>query len=425
MPWVFLRLLWKSRKVPEYRKRWAERLGFTPHRLEKCIWVHAVSVGETIAAVPLIAALKKAYPDIPLLVTNMTPTGAARVKAAFKSEVVQCYVPYDLPGAMLRFINRIHPMICIVMETELWPNQFAICKAKHIPIVVTNARLSEKSAHGYQRIHFLTNDMLKAVSKLASQGRQDAERFIALGMPKENVVVTGNLKFDLVLPADLTEKKMILRKELGENRLIWIAASTHPGEEEIIIAAHKKIRSHCPNALLILVPRHPDRFDEVAAMTQQHHLQMARRSLKEMCSNETAVYLGDTMGEMLLLYSVCDVAFVAGSFAKIGGHNVLEAAALEKPIITGPHLHNFAEISQMLQDAKGMFVVQNEDELADKIIQFFADENERKKIGENALRVVEENRGSLVKQMDVIQSVLVKSSTTSPFSKAAIAGRIS
>lgn len=402
LPFVFLRLLWRSRRAPHYRARWSERLGYCPHRLDTSIWVHSVSVGETIAAIPLIKALKAHYPNIPLIVTNMTPTGAARVKAAFGESVLQAYIPYDLPGATARFLKRINPKICVVMETELWPNLFAACKKFNIPMVVTNARLSEKSAKGYHRIQSLTREMFAAVTALSSQGKADAERFIELGLAKEKVVVTGNLKFDLELPADLDAKSQLLKQQLGQDRLIWIAASTHPTEEEVMLAAHKKIREKNPTALLILVPRHPDRFDSVAQLAEQQGFKIARRSRGEECVPETAVYLGDTMGELLLMYSVCDVAFVAGSFAQIGGHNMLEPAVLNKPVITGPQLYNFAEISEMLFAAEGMIKVQNGDELADAVTRFFADENYRKKIGNNAFSVLEANRGALKKQLEVI-----------------------
>jgi 3-deoxy-D-manno-octulosonic-acid transferase len=402
MPFLFLRLLWRSRRAPDYRKRWAERVGFCPYQLSECIWVHAVSVGETIAAIPLIKALKKQYPDIPLLVTNMTPTGAARVKAALGDSVLQAYIPYDFPDAVDRFLDRVKPMVAVIMETELWPNLFAKCKAREIPLVVTNARLSEKSAAGYRRIAPLTREMLSAVKVLASQGKADAERFIELGMPAEKVVVTGNLKFDIEPPAELAAKSETLRTQLGQERLIWVAASTHPTEEEIILSAHKKILAAHPQALLILVPRHPERFDSVAQLAEQQGNKVARRSRSENCSPEVNVYLGDTMGELLLMYAVCDVAFVAGSFAQVGGHNMLEAAVLKKPIVMGPQLYNFAEISQMLIDTKGMLVVQDGDELAETITQLFSDKNQRETIGENAYRVVDANRGSLQKQVQLI-----------------------
>lgn len=406
LPFMFLRLLWRSRRTPEYRYRWTERLGFSPYLLEQCIWVHAVSVGETIAAVPLIKALKTQNPTIPILVTNMTPTGAARVKAAFGDSVLQAYIPYDFPDAIVRFLNRVKPKIAVVMETELWPNLFAACKKKKIPIVLTNARLSEKSAKGYEIIGSLTYEMLNAIDVLASQGYADKDRFIKLGMPEDKIHVTGNLKFDLEIPSDLITKSEMLRTQLGQDRLIWVAASTHQSEEEIMLAAHKKIREKYPTSLLILVPRHPDRFNSVAELVSSQGFNLVRRSQNTICSAETNVYLCDTMGELLLMYSVCDVALVAGSFINIGGHNMLEAAALSKPIITGPQLFNFAEISKKLISANGMITVQNADELAVSVVRFFEDKKYCQKTGENALSVVEANRGALKKQVELIGSVI-------------------
>jgi 3-deoxy-D-manno-octulosonic-acid transferase len=406
LPFLFLRLLWRSRRAPDYRKRWAERLGFCPHSLDKCIWVHAVSVGESIAAIPLIKALKTQYPNIPLLVTNMTPTGAARVKAALGEAVLQAYIPYDFPDAISRFLAQVNPVICVVMETELWPNLFAGCKNHPIPIVLANARLSAKSAKGYELIGPLTREMLSAIHALAAQGEADAERFAALGLAREKITFTGNLKFDLELPANLAEKSVSLRYQLGTERFIWVAASTHPSEEEIVLAAHKKIREKNPQALLILVPRHPDRFNSVATLVEQQGFKLARRSLDDICIPDTSVYLADTMGELLLMYSVADVAFVAGSFVNIGGHNMLEAAALSKPVITGPSLFNFAEISEKMLSAKGMLKVHDANELAETISHLFADEVTRKKMGGNALQVVMANRGALQKQVELICSSL-------------------
>lgn len=404
-PLIFLRLFLRSRKAPEYRRRWSERLGFTPHCLENCIWVHAVSVGETIAALPLVKELRATYPSTPILVTNMTPTGAARVKAAFGDSVLQCYIPYDFPDAVNRFLKRVKPQVAIIMETELWPNTFAACRKRNVPLVVTNARLSEKSARGYKVIHFLTQEMLSAVRALSSQGYADAERFIQLGMPKERVQVTGNLKFDLQVPAELKEKSIILKNQLGLERLIWVAASTHPTEEEKILEAHKIVREKFSNTLLILVPRHPNRFDSVADLIRQKGFSVQRRT--EANKGSADVYLADTMGELLLMYATCDVAFVAGSFASVGGHNMLEAAALGKPILTGPQLFNFAEISEMLILAEAMTVVNDSNELAEEIIALFADPAYRATMGANALQVVEQNRGALVKQMEVIKSFML------------------
>jgi 3-deoxy-D-manno-octulosonic-acid transferase len=406
LPYVFFRLWWRGKRSPDYRNRWAERLGFTSQRLDKCIWVHAVSVGETIAAIPLIKALKASYPNLPLLITNMTPTGAARVKAVFGDTVLQAYIPYDYPDAVQRFLKRVNPRVCVIIETELWPNLFAACKKNHVPLIVTNARLSEKSAKGYGMIKYLTQDMLACITKLSSQGSADADRFIELGMRAEDVVITGNLKFDLELPQDLLTKSTTLKNQLGE-RLIWIAASTHPTEEEVILSAHKKVKEKFPSALLILVPRHPDRFDAVAELISQQNFKLTRRSSGHDLSMETDVYLSDTMGELLLMYSVSDIAFVAGSFATIGGHNMLEAAALAKPVLTGPYLFNFAEVSEKLLTAKGMIKVADGDELAANLLQLLGDKSLRTRMGINALHVVDENKGSLQKQLDVIQSVII------------------
>lgn len=407
LPFIFLRLLWRSRRLPGARKRWSERLGFAPFQFEKSIWVHAVSVGETIAAIPLIKALKKEYPDVPLVVTNMTVTGGARVKAAFGDLVHQAYIPYDLPGAVARFVRNINPQIVVVMETEIWPNLYAELQKNHIPIVIANARLSAKSAAGYLSVLSLTKQMLAAVGHLAVQGKADAERFKELGMPAERVSVTGNIKFDLELSADLPEKTAILRDELGHDRLIWVAASTHQGEEDSILAAHKKVLDKFPSALLILVPRHPERFNSVFQEVLKNSLSVVRRSEGKTCDAETQVYFGDTMGEMMLYYSVSDVAFVAGSFITLGGHNMLEPAALGKPILTGPHLFNFAEISELLISAKGMTVVRDGNELAQEVIRLFGDESLRNAVGESAFGVVEANRGALGRQMEIIRKAYI------------------
>jgi 3-deoxy-D-manno-octulosonic-acid transferase len=393
--------------MPDYRKRVSERFGFYPKQLQESIWVHAVSVGETIAAIPLIKALKNSYPNTPILVTNMTPTGAARLKSALGDSVLQSYVPYDLPDVVNRFLSRIKPKIAIILETELWPNTFAACKQRQIPLVVTNARLSEKSANGYHTIAAVTREMLTAVSTLASQGKADAERFISLGMPAEKVIITGNLKYDLEIPPDLLAKGQAVRSQLGADRPLWIAASTHNTEEEIILAAHKRILEKYPTALLILVPRHPDRFDQVANLIKQQGFKFIRRSQNEPCTADVQVYLGDTMGEMLTLFSAVDAAFVAGSFAQVGGHNVLEPAALSKPVISGPVLFNFAEISQKLRDANGLLIVQNAEDLANTINHLFADPQYRQQIGANARRVVDENRGALEKQLRCIQRLII------------------
>lgn len=402
LPCFFLRLLWRSRHNAQYRQRWAERLGFCPYRLQNTIWVHAVSVGETLAAVPLIKALLARYPQYPLLVTTMTITGAARVHAALGEQVKHAYIPYDTPGAVVRFLKRIQPSIAIIMETELWPNLFSACQQRGIPIILTNARLSPKSQAGYQRISTLTRQMLLAIRIIAAQSSADAQRFIELGMPKERIAVTGNIKFDMEIPADLLARADTLRVELGQDRLVWIAASTHEGEEAIILAAHKQIRQNFPHALLLLVPRHPERFDTVALLAQQQGYDIVRRSQATPCAMRTAVYIGDTMGELLLLYAASDVAFVGGSLIARGGHNLLEPAMLSKPVLSGPSLFNFSAISDMLAVTNALTKVHDAQTLADAVQGLFQDPALRQQQGTKAYAVVEANRGALAKQLACI-----------------------
>lgn len=405
MPFIFFKLLWRSRKLPAYGKRWGERLGYYPFTLESAIWIHAVSVGETIAAIPLVKALQKKYPEETILITNMTPTGQDRVRAAFGDTVKSVYLPYDLPGAIQRFLKSMQPKICIIMETELWPNMLRACKQKNIPVCLTNARLSQKSADGYLKIAPLTKEMLANVSRISACGQADADRFKHLGALDKQLTITGNLKFDLVLPEGLLEKADQLRAQIGADRFVWIAASTHEGEEEIILEAHSMLRDQDPTALLILVPRHPDRFDEIAKLCDES-FNVSRRSLNEEVTKGTDVYLGDTMGEMLLLYGAADVAFVAGSLIPRGGHNILEPAALAKPVITGEHLFNFAEIANMFSSANALIKVSDADHLAARLCHMQKDLEERQAQGHRAQVVMHANRGALDKQLNVISQLM-------------------
>jgi 3-deoxy-D-manno-octulosonic-acid transferase len=406
LPFLFLRLLWRSRRTADYRKGWHERLGVVSFRCEKSIWLHAASVGETLAAVPLIKALQTRYPSLPIVITNMTITGAARTQALFGDSVLHAFVPYDTPAGAVRFLKSINPVIAIIMETELWPTLFYQCKKRQVPIFVANTRLSEKSAAGYQRIAPLTHEMLQAVHTMAVQTQVEAERFIKLGLPKEKILVTGSIKFDIEVPEQLLEKGRALRQQLGVQRLIWIAASTHETEEDIILTAQKKICVALPDALLILVPRHPPRFDDVFKLAEQKGFKTARRSKNENVDGSVPVYLADTMGELLLLYSASDIAFVGGSFVPVGGHNMLEAAVLGRPVITGPQLFNFAEISQRLIECRGMQTVNNADELAALVIDLLTDTQKRKKMGEMALDFVKANRGALQKHTQLAAKII-------------------
>ncbi len=407
MPILFLRLWWRSRDVPARWERWQERCGYSPI-LKECIWVHAVSLGETLAALPLINKIIQNYPNTPILVTNMTLTGSEQVSKQLGDKVINAYIPFDTPLFVRRFFERSRPKIAIILETELWPNLFRQCELRKIPLVVTNARLSQKSAKGYQRFFApLMRWMMSCVTALACQASADGERFLRLGLAKEKLFVTGNIKFDIAISPKILQKGVNLKQQIGNNRFIWVAASTHDTEEKLMLDAHKILLKKFPNALLILVPRHPERFDAVAELLQTEHWHYARRSLQQTCTTETQVYLSDTLGEMMIIFASCEVAVVAGSFKPIGGHNVLEPAALAKPIISGPHVRNFLQAVNLLKDADAIDMVENSAEsLAATLCSFAADAHLCEEKGARALDVVEANRGALDKQFALIDKVL-------------------
>lgn len=408
LPLILLRLLWKSYKLPAYRKRWPERLGFLRiNPLNESIWLHAVSLGETNAALPLIKSLKARYPDTNIVVTVMTPTGSARIKEVFGDSVLHFYVPYDYSGAVNRFLNYINPRLLIIMEKELWPNILHYCEKRRIPVMLANAIVSKHSLSGYRKIKTLTKNMLKNVNIIAAQTQLDAQRFIYLGAEPGKVKVIGNIKFDITIPEGLIDKAKELRAALGANRNIWVAGSTHQGEEEKILQAHQKIKQFLPNTLLILVPRHPERFSEITELAKKQGFNVMRRSEQQAYNSETDILIGDTMGELLLFYAASDVAVVCGSFMPgIGGHNLLEPAALNIPVISGIFLDNCSEISQLLENAEALIKVNNVEELADAIIKLLKDPLLREKQSAAGFSVVARNRGVLNKLMDFIQSLL-------------------
>ena len=407
MPILFFRLWWRSRGVPARWERWQERCGYSP-LLKECIWVHAVSLGETIAAVPLIKKLIAQYPTTPILVTNMTLTGSDQVSKQFGDQVVNAYVPFDTPFFVRRFFERSNPKIAIIMETELWPNIFRQCELRNIPLVVTNARLSQKSADGYQRyFKSLMHWMMSCVTVLACQAKADGERFLHLGLAKEKLCVTGNVKFDITVSADILQKGKLLKEEIGLDRLVWVAASTHDTEEKLMLNAHKLLLEKNPTALLILVPRHPERFNAVSELLQTDQWTFSRRSLHQTITPETQVYLSDTLGEMMTIFAASDIAVVAGSFKPIGGHNVLEPAALAKPVISGPHVHNFTQAVNLLKEADAIDIVENSAEsLAQTLCAFAENPDLRHEKGARALDVVEANRGALDRQLVLIEALL-------------------
>lgn len=409
LPFILLRLFWRARTQPHYLKNWRERLGYLSKSVpKKAIWIHAVSMGETIAATPLIKALQQRHPEIPILVTTGTMTGSERAHTALGDKVTHLQFPYDLPATIQRFLAATQPRCLILIETELWPNLQHYCGQHNIPVMLANARLSERSVNGYRRINRLTCEMLANISLLAVQTQVEADRFIQLGIDPSHIHVTGSIKFDLEIPADLITRATQLRQEWGKERLIWIAASTHETEEEIILEAYKKVQQQLPNILLVLVPRHPERFTRVANLCKKQGYSIILRSEKQPCNAATQIFIGDTMGELLLFYGASDIAFVGGSLVATGGHNPLEPAALGLPVIMGPHLFNFAAISQQLQNVDAMLVIHNTEELATQVNEILQNKSRLQQMGENGKKFVAQNRGALQKHVELIETRLIK-----------------
>jgi 3-deoxy-D-manno-octulosonic-acid transferase len=407
VPLVLLRLAWRGLRAPDYWGRWPERFGsIEPALGERVIWLHAVSVGEVQAAEPVVRALLEQHPGYCLLVTTVTPTGSARVTALFGDDVAHVYAPYDLPGAVARFLRRVQPRLAIVMETELWPNLFHACKRSSIPLLLVNARLSERSLRGYRKVRPLVAQTLACISGIAAQGKADAERFRSLGADPDRISVTGNLKFDQRVPPSLLEMAAVLRRDWGVGRPVWIAASTHEGEDEQLLDVFGQIIAHFPDCLLVLVPRHPERFASVAELSRARGYETLLRSEQRPCSATTAVFVGDTMGELPLFYAASDVAFVGGSLVPHGGHNLLEPAALGIPVVTGPAVFNFVEISTLLLDAGACEKVVNSAELVQVVSRWLGDANERHRVWQRGKQVVEKNRGALQAVLEMIEAYI-------------------
>ena len=408
-PIIILRLVLRGLSAPDYRKRWLQRFGFfTPSESGKeTIWLHAVSVGETLAAVPLVKALQAKYPDYRLLITCMTPTGSERITAAFGDSVDHSYAPYDMPDAVARFIQRVQPKMLIIMETELWPNTVAACYKRQIPVILANARLSEKSARGYARVTSLSAPMFAQLTAVAAQHGDDGTRFTALGLPAEKLCVSGNIKFDLDLNAQIRKSAEALRQQWRgtSRRPILVAASTHRGEDEIILQAFSLVKQSVDNALLVLVPRHPERFNLVADLCLDAGYSLARRSSKDSVE-PVDILLGDTMGELMTFFGACDIAFVGGSLVANGGHNMIEPAAWGKPTLSGLSVFNFAEVSRLLAEAGGLTLVEDADGLAETVIGLLENPDQAQQMGQQAQSVAEANRGALDKLLRVIDNSL-------------------
>ncbi len=403
-PFVLLRLVWLGFKNRDYWSRWTERFGFISSTIYKrpIIWVHAVSVGEVQAATPVINRLLSEYPQYQILVTTVTPTGAAMVNQQFGDNVIHYYLPYDLPRAVNRFLAILKPVVLIVMETELWPNLFFQCNQNSIPILLVNARMSRQSFLGYKRFSIITRHVLSNVSMIAAQTEDDGNRLITLGADPSRIVVTGSLKFDVNIPHSIVEEAQSIRRYFSVNRPIWIAASTHEGEEKSILIAHRKILQTHKDCLLIIAPRHQERFANVAELSLKNGFRTICKTEAAEFSNDIEVYILDTLGELLVYYAASDVAFVGGSLQPFGGHNVLEPASVGIPIITGQYVHNFMEINRLLVDIGAELQISSTTELTEKVGSLLSDGNLRHQMGQLGKQVVARNKGSTMRVMDII-----------------------
>jgi 3-deoxy-D-manno-octulosonic-acid transferase len=408
-PIVSAMLLWRGLRDRSYWRNFSERFGFGPRLPPHGVWLHAVSVGEVQACAPLVSALYRRHPAIPLTVTTFTPTGAARARALFGNLARVRYVPYDLPGAVRRFFTRVQPRLAVIFETELWPNLYRECGRRRVPLVLASARLSERSVGRYQRLGRLFRDTLSQAAVVAAQEPKDAERFRALGADPASTHVTGNIKFDFELPADIAARGARVRACFAAQRPLWVAGSTHGGgEEQAVLEAHQRVREVFPDALLVLAPRHPTRFAEAAQALAQAGVSFARRS-EEAAANGAAAYpvlLLDSLGELLDFYAAADVAFVGGSLVPVGGHNLLEPAALGVPILTGPNNFNSEEIARLLSARGAAEVVHNAAELATRVSALFADPAARERMAKAGRASVDGNRGALAKLLALIEPLL-------------------
>ncbi len=407
LPFVLLRLYWRGRKAPAYRQRWLERLGYyaVPSR-QSVIWLHAVSVGEAEAAFPLIRLLLQRFPQTAFLVTTTTPTGSARVRAVLGEQVEHVYLPYDLPGVVTRFFLHFRPQIAVIMEKEIWPNLFAGCAERQIPLLVINARLSERSAQAYKKIPALLKPALQQITLIATQTDEDRGRFIEIGAAAERVRVLGNIKFDMAIDEAVISAGRALKQQLFAGRYVWIIASTHQGEEPLFLQLYPQLKEQIPELLLMLVPRHPERFQPVKKLSEERALQVVMRSSNQSLSAATDVYIADSIGELKMLYAAADLAFVGGSWVPVGGHNVLEPAAVGVPVVFGSQMFNFKDIAEQIVRAEAAVQCHDQQEIIDALLRIHADERFRQRLIANAQAFVARNQGATLRIADLLSQAL-------------------
>ena len=405
-PIALLIQVWRGLRDPSYREGRGERFGFGPRLEGPVIWIHAVSVGEVQAAGPLVGELLARYPGHRVVLTTVTPTGRARARQLFQDRIDLRYVPFDLSGSVKRFFDRVRPRLAIILETELWPNLYAECGRRGVPLVLASARLSPRSVGWYRWLVPLFRQALSNGIVIAAQSEADAERFRSIGASKERTHVAGNIKFDFEPPPEVEARGRRWRKDNAPGRMIWVAGSTHEGEEEMVLEAHRRVLERFPQALLVLVPRHPNRFESVRELLARRQEAASFRSNGGGVEPATAVVLGDTMGELMMFYAAADVAFVAGSLVPIGGHNLLEPASIGLPVLTGPHNFNSEEIAQLLLDAGAARVVTDPNQLAHSVSGLFADPARRAAMGAAGKAVLDENRGALGRLLGLIEPLV-------------------
>lgn len=410
LPWVAFHLLWRGRRQPEYRQHWDERFGRYRSSTDRrpVIWLHAVSVGETRAAQPLVVALQDRYPNHRILLTHMTPTGRATSEAVFGDTVERVYLAYDYPFAVARFLDHFRPSIGLIMETELWPNLTAACSQRGIPLLLVNGRLSERSARRYQRFAGLAREAMGRLAAIATQSEADAERMRALGAG--NVTVLGNMKFDIAPPEEQLQLGARFRERIG-SRPTLLCASTREGEETLILDAWKQAGS--PDALLVIVPRHPQRFDEVAALAAARGFSLQRRSDEATVATSTQVWLGDSMGEMFAYFAAGDVAFIGGSLLDFGSQNLIEACAVGVPVLLGPSTYNFAEAAREALACHAALAVENAVQLVDEGLALLADTGRRQTMGDAGREFAARHRGATERTLALIDHTLGQIGTIS------------
>ena len=414
VPFALALQLWRGLRDPGHREGLAERLGFGSPLPVGTLWLHAVSVGELQAAAALVAALRGRYPERTLLVTTSTATGRQRAQSLFGASAAVRYLPYDLPGAVRRFLDRARPDLALILETELWPNLYRACGERRIPLVLASARVSARSVRRYRLLAGLLRATLARVSVLAAQSEEDAARFIALGASAARTQVVGNLKFDAGPPPEAAARGRALRAALGTTRPVWVAGSTHAGEEQLVLDAQRRVRAALPDALLLLAPRHPPRFDAVAALLQRQRVRYVSRRSGAAVAPDTEVLLLDTLGELVDFYAAADVAFVGGSLVTVGGHNLLEPAALGKPVVTGPFTANAAAIASLLASAGALAVVTDGVGLAARVVLELGDPAARAARGARGLAALAANRGALARLLVLLEPLLGAASEPRP-----------